>query len=277
VSLASITKQSVIQLANLKVWITLATSLMLSQVVKPRTRRVSQLWFMALLCVFPYAPISPRPHAYLNHPFILIWSINVAVLVGLLLASRTLSPQNKVVCVLLVIGLGVSGRPQFCNPYQSLEALKSLCRGEDPFFSPAGYVSKPEIFGFVPYPWDDYHRTLDYLRKTPPNTRVANALLRFPAITGPCARLPAFPAESLAWLQVQDDAQNAFARSLEDCPDSVVVWVPNEETPHLKITQLASVIRRLYEPGMRFGVIEVWRRKASSDRFFQIGSAMPLK
>ena len=43
------------------------------------------------------------------------------------------------------------------------------------------------------YSWDDYCDVLRYLReKTGPETRVANALKGFPALTGPSARLSAF-------------------------------------------------------------------------------------
>ena len=75
---------------------------------------------------------------------------------------------------------------------------------------------------------------------------MANALKGLPAVNGPTARLPAFPAESVAWLRMvapEDEAR--FARSLEDTPDSVVVWVPSEveSDPDFPLPILTEVFR----------------------------------
>ena len=102
---------------------------------------------------------------------------------------------------------------------------------------------------------------------TRPETRIANVLKHDPAVTAPAARLPVFPSESLAWVRmVKPDDEESFVRALERATDSVVVWAPSEadngETPSIPL--LFVVIRRLYEPAAKFGLIEVWRRKAPS-------------
>ena len=59
--------------------------------------------------------------------------------------------------------------------------------------------------------------------------------------------------------------KDRFAEALEGEPDSVVVWTPGDAgpDPSFKIDRLESAIRRFYEPDARFGIIEVWRRKAA--------------
>ena len=94
-----------------------------------------------------------------------------------------------------------------------------------------------------------------------------------PALTGPAARLPVFPAESIAWLAVRPGDGADFLAALEDAgEDTLVVWAPAEEEldPCLRLAaavrQLAPAVRRHYEPMARFGEIEVWRRKGAGER-----------
>ncbi len=89
-----------------------------------------------------------------------------------------------------------------------------------------------------------------------------------PAVTGPTGRMPAFPAESVAWLTVvREEDEGAFAEALQNAgADSVVVWCPEEKTmPRaLPLTKVVEVIEREYVPEKRFGSIEVRRRKPSN-------------
>lgn len=232
------------------------------------TRLSVRIWLVALAGAFLYKPLSPVPYPYLTHALVLVWSMNVAVLTHLTLLPKLATPAVRLVVVLLTLGLSVDARPEFCSVQRSLLALKDLARGIDPVEPPLGYLELPVDLEAVPYPWRDYRATLEHLRRgSRPEVRVANLLRVVPALTGPTARLPALPAESLAWLLVKPDDEAAFVKALERAGDSVVVWSPREAlTPEWMrlasvIRRFAPVIRRLYEPKARFGMIEVWRRK----------------
>lgn len=259
-------KESLIQLAPFRIGAVLASEVFLLAQAPRSDRRAAFTWLAALAGVLLYKPISPLPHAYLNHPLALVWSINVAVLLQLVLEARVAAPALRLVMVLLILGLAATGRPRFCNPRASLSALGWLRSGKDPDVRPLGYASNPEVGKSAVYEWTDYRNLLAYLREqVPRQTRVANALKGVPAVAGPTGHRSAFPAESIAWLyMVKHDDEAGFARALERTPDSVVVWAPSEEAVERNFTLelLRPVIVRDYEPAARFGVIEVWRRKA---------------
>jgi hypothetical protein len=143
-----------------------------------------------------------------------------------------------------------------------------------------GYRRKADsVCGY--YDWSDYRAMLRYLRRWPSKeTKVANALRADPAVLGWLGRLPAFPAESIAWLRmVNPDDQARFAGALEAEPDSVVVWTPDDDgpNPRFNIDRLESTIRRLYEPDARFGIIEVWRRKGAPASSGSIARRSPAR
>lgn len=269
VTAASFLKELLIELAPLKIGAVLAAIVLLVGRAGVADRRLAATWLVATLAVLFYKPMSPRQHAYLNHPLMLVWSIDVAVLAQLVLRSGA-APSYRLAVVLLLSGLGVTGRPRFCNPVASLNALTDLRYGRDPAVSPLGYAPNPTVGKAALYPWKDYRSLLAYIREeTPATTRVANVLKGLPAITGPTGRLSALPAESIAWLYtVRNSDEGRFAESLEQTPDSVVVWSPPEERlePNFRLDHMIPVIRRLYEPAARFGDIEVWRRKPQSSQ-----------
>ena len=227
-------------------------------------RRLARTWLLALAGAILYRPISPMPHAYLTHPLMIAWSINAAVAAHLILQSSFFAPTTRLAALVLLLGLGATIRPRFCNPKAAIEAVAILRNGEAAP-RPLGYVTNPSVGLAAKYDWGNYRDTLDYLReKLPPTTRVANALKGLPAVTGPAGRLPAFPAESVAWLRmVAPEDEERFAKTLEATADSVVVWVPSEvqSDTDFPLPILTEVIERLYEPDARFGPIEVWRRK----------------
>lgn len=263
---ATFLKESLIQLAPFKVGAVVASILLLLGQAARRDRRAALTWLAALAGVLLYKPISPLPHAYLNHPLALVWSVNVAVLVELVLGASIAAPALRLVMVLLILGLGATGRPRFCNPRASLAALSWLKARQDPDVCPLGYTHNPDVGKSAVYDWTDYRNLLAYLRQqVPAHTRVANALKGVPAVAGPTGHCSAFPAESIAWLyMVKHDDEAKFARALEETPDSVVVWAPSEQAIERNFTLelLRPVIVHHYEPAARFGDIEVWRRKA---------------
>lgn len=226
-------------------------------------RPVARVWLTALAGVLLYAPLSPARHPYLDHPLWLIWSVNVAVLTGLILASGV-PAKWQLFALLLVLGTGATARPQFCRPGPLRDAIAALREGREPVAAPAGYRRPLHN----PPPWADYRALLAYLRAhTDPSTRVA-CLLEGVAVTGPTGRLSALPAESATWLyMVKPGDEPRFVQSLERADDSVVVWDParsragtGPDTPPL-FPDLDAAVRRLYRPDARFGAIEVWRRK----------------
>lgn len=259
---ASVLKEFLVQFAPARLWAVPAAVALLARWDRPGDRRLARGWLVALAGVALYRPLSPQAHVHLIVPLMLLWSVLLALLVHVLLERDDLAPAARLAAVLLVLGLGVTIKPRSSNPRQSLDALTALARGRPAPGVPAGYLHHPDVPVSAPYPWEDYRRLIAYLREaTGPETRVANALKSFPAVTGPAARLPAFPAESAAWfLVVKPDDEGRFAAALEHADDSVVVWIPDEPgfNPYAR---LAPVIRRLYRPEARFGAIEVWRRR----------------
>ena len=221
-------------------------------------------WLVAWLAVTLYKPLSPVIHSYLDIPLNVIWSVNVACLVGLLLEARGFEPTARLAAILLTLGLGTATlRPEFCRLGPSWRAIATLVRGGMSDAEPPGYRH-----GTVPtsafYSWHDYTAALEYLRRsTSAQTRVANVLKGDPAITSMVNRPSAFPAESVVWLRlVKPDDQDRFARALDMADDSVVVWSPNEIGPDcdFRLDQIEAVIRRRYHPEARFGPVEIWRR-----------------
>lgn len=260
-------QQMLIQLQPLRVDIVPIGILLLAPISAPATRRTSLPWLVALLGVVLYRPMSPHPHAYLTHPLMVVWAGLVAILVQMFLDQKGLPASVRLVAVLLIAGLGVSAKPRFCNPNGSLEAFGHLRSRSEPGPKPTGYARHPDVPAASYYEWEDYRNLLKYLREaTSEGTKVANCLKEVPAIAGPTGRLPAFPAESVAWLiVVREDDEEKFAEALRRSQDSVVVWAPSEkEMPRApKLPKLTAAIEELYEPRARFGVIEVWGRRPS--------------
>jgi hypothetical protein len=258
--------QMCIQFLQLKILIIPAAFLLLGTRDDLMLKRTLRVLLLAFLCVLVYRPISPVGHAYLSHPLYLIWSILAALLAERVLGDGSLPAVLRLTLLLLVLGLGLVAKPRFSNPIGSIEAFSVLRTGEEPGPCPTGYAPNPEVVAAAHYEWRDYRDLLKYLRAhTNSDTRVANALKFVPAVTGPTARLPAFPAESVAWLRVVNaQDEETFARRLRESPNSVVVWSPAEKDlplPISKLPLLTAEIERDYRFEARFGQIEVWRRK----------------
>lgn len=236
-------------------------------------------WMLALAGAWLYKPISPVPWPYLTHPYAIVLSINVAILIHLLLGAGIARPSLRLGVILLaMLAAGVVVRPRFCGVGESRRAIDAMGRGILPEGPPPGYIEPGTDPGVVSYPWRDYRSLLAYLREqTSPRTRIANVLRDCPALTGPAARLPVFPAQSIAWLAVRPGDEGDFRAALEGAgDDTIVVWAPSEADldPDLRLSDaarkldaavqhLAPTIRRHYEPMRRFGQIEVWRKKAA--------------
>ncbi len=218
------------------------------------------LWILAMIGSFVYAAVSPKNFPYHSHPFYIVWSISLAVLVEAVQEDVLWNSRARLAFVLLVVGLSVQLRPPYCQPSDSLESIASLRAGVDPRRMPTSYRN--------PYteskaPWSDYYDVQEYLRKSlGPDTRLANALVGV-ALNGPLGRLSAFPAESVTWLWVNPEDEARFAQALRSRPDSVVVWAPNATSlPRVdRFPQLVAAIHEYYEHEATIGVIEVWRRK----------------
>lgn len=267
VSSGMFAQQFFIQLQPLRIDIVPVAILLLAGLSAPATRRTVLPWLVALLGVLLYRPMSPHPHAYLTHPMMVVWTALVASLVRMILDLDRLPATVRLVAILLIAGLGLTAKPRFCNPNGSLEAFGNLRARVEPGPKPTGYARHPDVPAASYYEWEDYRNLLNYLRgHTAPTTKIANCLKEVPAITGPTGRLPAFPAESVAWLIVVNEKdEQVFVEALRRAEDSVVVWSPPEkDMPRgLKLPKLVAEIERNYEFEARFGPIEVWRRKAA--------------
>lgn len=229
------------------------------------TRDSSRTWLLGLASVLLYRPLSPCPHAYLDHPRMLVSALNLATLAALVLEARPLPDRLRLAALLVVLGMGGSLRPTFVNPVMAAGAISDLRAGRVPEIAPMGYRGNPAVLLAARYEWSDYRAVLDYLRDhTDPRTRVANALEGVPALTGPAALRSAFPAESIAWLRVRPEDEDDFAEALRGADDSVVVWSPAEGEGRAgrttAIEGIEAVIRERYVPEALFGEIEVWRR-----------------
>ena len=263
-------QQVLFQMQPLRVDIVPIGVVLLARQANESTRRVAVPWLIALAGVFFYRPLSPHPHAYLTHPLMVVWSILAALLVRMILDIDRIPASVRLAAILLVIGLGLTAKPRFSNPNGSLEAFHVLKKGGEPGPKPTGYARNPEVAAAGYYDWKDYRDLLHYLRtELGPQTKIANALKHVPALTGPTGRLPAFPAESIAWLIVvnQEDEQS-FTDALIANEDSVVVWCPDEENlPHApKLKTFYDAVLHYYEFKTRFGSMELWTRKPPAQR-----------
>jgi hypothetical protein len=273
VGLRTFSAQMLLQFLHLEFVLVPAVLALLSWQANPETRGAIRVGLTALAGGWLYKPLSPVPYPYLSHPLTLVWSINVALVVVLLMGPGFRSASLRLAAIGLAIGLGVRAKPACCSVQATLLALQEMPRGALPGQAPPGY---PEITSDIqaePYAWEDYRATLDYLRReTRPDERVANLLRIVPALTGPSGRLPALPAESLAWLLVKPDDEPRFLQALEESREGLVVWSPREieedESYRLVdvVRRLAPVVRRHYQPVARFGVIEVWRPRKGPRR-----------
>lgn len=246
-----------------RVLIAAATVALIASRSDPMRRRTATTWLVALAGAWFYKPLAPVAYGYLTHHFTVVASVVVAVLVDQIMEAR-FAPTLRLGLVALVMVLGVPSWPRFVNPSQAIHAIRDERTFEfprQPPFSGESYI----------YPWVDYRETVLYLRRTlPADVWVANALAGMPALTGPVARLPAFPGESLAWFQHfknRPDLEAAYLRSLKKAPKSVVVWSPAEaERDDTILPQsFAAYFRSEYEFEARFGPIEVWRPRGRAE------------
>jgi hypothetical protein len=252
-------------------WLLFA-DVLLAAVGTPSTRRLARTWALCLLGVLLYKPLSPVAHGYLSHPATLILAINIALLVGWL-STRThrFAPLRllSIVAILVAIGPGI---PSKTSAKRSLQALGLLARGNEPVDAPMGcerYISSHDAKSH--YKWQDYLGVLDYLRHhVGSKTRVANVLCTFPfpPINGPAGRITALPAAGgiVYLIQVDRGLEHRFVQALEETPDAVVVWAPDESSysAAFKFDQLTDAVEQLYEREARFGIIEVWRKKPAN-------------
>ncbi len=269
--------QMLLQFLHMEFVIVPAVLLLFAARTDPATRGAIRVGLTALAGAWFYKPLSPVPYPYLSHPLTLVWSMNVALVVALLVKSELGSASLRLAAVGLAIGLVIHVKPENCSVQAARLAFREIPRGMMPSQPPPGYPEITLDASAQPYPWKDYVATLEYLRReTRPDERVANLLRVVPALTGASGRLPALPAESLAWLLVKPDDEPRFLQALEDATGEVVVWAPRE-TEELEgyrlvdvVRQLVPAVRRQYRPVARFGAIEVWRLRKGTAR---IGSS----
>ena len=265
VSPATMAKAWLLQAAAFRWLVVPAAILLLATRSGARDWQTARAWLVAMAGVSLYKPISPMAHSYLDLPIVLVWSVNLAVLAGMLCTASGVPAASRLAGVLALLGMGATtARPEFCVVGPCLRADGVIRSGVEPEEAPPGY-RKGSVATSAFYPWEDYRGVLSYLRrKTSPTTKVANVLKGDPAIVSAVDRSSAFPTESVAWLRmVNGQDEEAFAESLRKADDSVVVWSPDEvgPNPSFRTELIDDEIRRLYEFEEVFGPIQVWRRK----------------
>jgi hypothetical protein len=254
-----------IRLSIILLAVSLATILTLGSNPSP-ARVAARIWSIALLGTLLYKSIHPVYHDYLQHPSRLVAFVNLAALTALLLEQTSRwKPITASAAMIPIIALANPGIPSYCSVAYSIDALPLFKQGSEPAVAPLGYTKRKNLPNAAHYPWADYRALLNHLRKTTgPRTQVANCLKAFPAVNGAVGRLSPFPVESglvFVWL-MGPTVEEQFATALEQTPDSVVVWIPNEEGPVLiPMSHLSRLIQDLYQPQARFGKIQVWRRR----------------
>ena len=154
----------------------------------------------------------------------MFWALNLGVIVALILALRTPVAWPQVAAVAVVLALGWGGVPAYCRPGESLEALERFGSPSEPPEVPPGAEGyfRP-LWPSAIYSWDDYRRTLAYLRRaTGKETRVVNALRNTPFLTfnGPVGRITPLPADTgVLWLwQVDPGMEGAYVAAMEVRP-----------------------------------------------------------
>lgn len=101
-------------------------------------RETAAVWFIALLGVLFYAPVGPVVHPYQYHPLWLVWSINIAVIGGMILGSN-LASRWQFLSILLVLGIGATGRPRYWHPGPLRNVMTALREGREPTREPTAY------------------------------------------------------------------------------------------------------------------------------------------
>ena len=116
---------------------------------KRTSRYAERTWLFALVCILIYAPVSPVTRPYLFHPLWLIWSVNVAVLVSLILRSNA-PPNWQFFSIVLILGMGATARPDYCRPGSLSSCLAALKRARTRESSPRLSESLPRPSATAP-------------------------------------------------------------------------------------------------------------------------------
>ena len=218
-----------------------------------------------------YKPLSPVPWPYLTHPYVIVLSLNVAILIHILLEVGLPRPSLRLGVVLLaILASGIVARPRYCGVGESRRAIAALERGRTPEAAPMGYIEPGSDPGVASYPWRDYRAVLltsGTRRRPGPDRQRAPRPPRPDRPGCPAAGLP----RRVDRLAGRRPGRAALA-ALEDAGDeTLVVWRGGGEAgPRVAARRRRpaprAAVRRHYEPMLRFGTIEVWRRKGSGHR-----------
>jgi hypothetical protein len=237
---------------------------------RPGNRLASLAILLAFLGGLLYRPVSPFPHAYLEHALHVVAALGLAGLLSAMFASTHWPALARYAAIALVLFVSLPSWPESVDLVASVRALPSLVAGTLPEEPPPG------VRGLLPmerelrtFNWPDYRATVEHIRVTTGSTTKVAVLIRthpYPTFTGIAGRAPVFRAESgILWLVWgQGRTESDFIEDLHGATDSVVVRSPGERTneTRLKLTELEAEVDLLYEREARFGVFEVLRRKS---------------
>lgn len=262
------------------IWTMLAGLTAMAVVGPPALRWSARTWILAIVGALLYAPMNPVQHDYLRHAREVVGAVALSLPAAWILSASGLAVVLRLLATVLILYEAMPDVPLYCRPEESLRSLRPLLQGTEPTMPPSGAVRFFKQGRADHYRWEDYRATLNHLRENTATTTIVANVLRhvpFPPLNGPTGRPSPFRTDSgICWMWlVDEDLDATFAKELEQAADSVVVWCPEEsETePRLRLPILSATIRRLYEPAVRFGRIEVWNRKKPSPTHLRFARA----
>jgi hypothetical protein len=253
---------------NLPVITVVAVSALVA-VKDPSRRRFYAPWIAAFFLAAVYRPLSPHvDHEYLSHPFYVVRSVFFALAAFAIYRIADMRCLPGLIAIVMLVALAIPTRPTYVGLY-GIIYTSAIVQGVEPPFAPPAYLeynrNRNPAIGH--YDWKEYRALLDYLdRSTTPNTRVANLLYHTPAVLGIIRRPSVFPTPALNWPRSDPSFVPLYVKRLEEATDSVVIVSREDETldnPHF-YDFFWPTIEKHYQFEVRFGELEVWRRKPSS-------------
>jgi hypothetical protein len=224
-------------------------------------RRLGTALLLAFIGFSLYGWISPIRVPYHKLPMIVMWSLWIAYLTDLLLAYPLLSNTFRLVLLLFLVVTVLPGKPRQVSVRNAVRTIAALRNGQQPPLSFRPFHGSDE------YTFDDYYATIAYIKKnSTTNTKITNMTHRiYEAFHGSTGLASAVFAESHGLYYFPQIADRE-SKELAAADDAIVVWDPSFKEFREKQPVLVKTIETYYAPEARFGLIEVWRRKAKTAR-----------
>ncbi|MFM7317044.1 MAG: hypothetical protein ACKO5E_08850, partial [bacterium] len=233
-------------------------------------RYIILTWAIAFGSFLLYMPSCPVRHEYTHIPFEMIAAVCAAIVFGQFINSARLSPFLKLAIIGFWVYIYFPAWPVYSGFKATGQAMVSLARWQPMAQKPLGtnHTFSTDSAMIFSYRWSDYQNTLAYIRQnTTSQTTVGNFLRShpFPAINGMTGRLTTWPCgEGIMWLRgVPGSSETRFAEGLDNQSNSIIVWHDRGENFPIenKFEIIEQKIRQNYEPLIRIGDIDIWKKK----------------